>query len=151
MNKLETVSIIGGFGAMGHFMEQRMFPDSTVLIHDPVAQTTDKGVTQEEYERFQRTHFVNFDEAMAADATVLAVPAQALETVVMNVADAIRTDGTSPLVVDICSVKQHPTALFSKHLADHTETLLCHPLFGPRSAKDRLDGHKVIVLSLIHI
>ena len=70
------------------------------------------------------------------------MPVQALREVIGAIAEALEP-GT--LVVDVCSVKMTPLRWMRELLPEHVEILGTHPLFGPQSAADGLDGHTVVV------
>lgn len=131
---LERVGFIG-FGPMGQMMAEKMFDDCEVVAHDP--NITEKQIGD--------AAMVDLATALDVDATILAVPAGALPKVVQDIADSPVTAEANPLLVDICSVKSFPAAVFEGLLPRHDELLLCHPLFGPNTIKDSLKGHRVIV------
>ncbi|HTE58631.1 MAG TPA: prephenate dehydrogenase/arogenate dehydrogenase family protein [Verrucomicrobiae bacterium] len=133
-NRIETVGFVG-FGAMGQFMADKMFEGCEVVAHDP--SISEKRVGQ--------VALVDFDTALANDAVVLAVPAAVLHEVADGILRSPQSGVDEALLVDICSVKKYPTQVFGRFLPSHDDLLLCHPLFGPESAKETLEGHKVIV------
>jgi prephenate dehydrogenase len=132
---IEKVGFVG-FGAMGQFMAREMFDNCDTVAYDP--RISEKQVGQ--------TAVVGFNEALASEVVVLAVPAPALhevaDEILCNPAVTLPED---TLLVDICSVKEYPVQVFDRFLPNHTQLLLSHPLFGPESAKDSLEGHKLIV------
>lgn len=133
-NSIERVGIIG-FGAMGQLMAEKMFDGCEVVAHDP--NITEKQIGD--------VPLVDFDTALDVDATVLAVPAPSLHEVARNIAKSGVLEKANPLLVDICSVKTFPEVVFNYRLENHQEVLLSHPLFGPESAANSLQGHRVIV------
>ena len=60
----------------------------------------------------------------------LCIPLDAYPQVLDQLAPHLDTE---TLVVDVCSVKVMPAKLLAKHLPDHKNILLTHPLFGPQS------------------
>ena len=49
------------------------------------------------------------------------------------------------LVVDVCSVKEHPVRAMKRHLPKSVSLLATHPNFGPDSAADSLKGRKIVL------
>lgn len=133
-NRIETVGFVG-FGAMGQFMADRMFEGCEVVAHDP--HIREKRVGQ--------VALVDFDTVLASDAMVLAVPASVLHEVADNILFSPRSEKDAPLLIDVSSIKKYPAQVFDRFLHNHDDLLLCHPLFGPESAKETLEGHKLIV------
>ena len=85
---------------------------------------------------------VDLGRAALADVIVLAIPLSKYEMVLKPLSKLICKQS---LLVDICSVKMEPERLINKHLPDHPNLLLTHPLFGPRSVVDGLAGHRLAV------
>ena len=85
------------------------------------------------------------EEVCGQDAVILCVPIRDIETVLRRIRGLLRP-GT--LVVDTCSVKEHPARLMKKILPRHVEILATHPTFGPDSAAESLKGLKIIVCPL---
>jgi len=80
---------------------------------------------------------VDEDELLQSDVLVLCVAISAMEDVVARIADRLRP-GT--LVMDTCSVKVHPVRIMERRLPDTVDILATHPMFGPDSGRDGLDG-----------
>jgi len=49
------------------------------------------------------------------------------------------------LVVDVCSVKTLPVEWMRAQLPPAVSLLATHPMFGPDSARDSLQGHKIVL------
>lgn len=81
-------------------------------------------------------------EVAQSDIVVLAVPVLALQPVLRQIAPALRPGA---LVVDVCSVKIAPLRWMRELLPAHVEILGTHPMFGPQSAGDALDGMRIAV------
>lgn len=77
-----------------------------------------------------------------SDIVVLAIPLEAYATVMSQLQSLLSPE---TLLVDVCSVKERPAELFDRYFANHPNVLLTHPLFGPRSATNGLEGHQLIV------
>jgi prephenate dehydrogenase len=76
---------------------------------------------------------------------VLSVPISAMRGTLKKIAPLI-APGT--VVIDVCSVKQYPIAWMQALLPEHTAILGTHPMFGPDSATDSLQGRKIVVCNV---
>lgn len=131
---LQQVSILG-FGAFGRFMAKHLTPHVAVSAFDrePKAQDVD-GVRR-----------VSLAEAATADAIVLAVPVQHMESLLRDLAPHVNSRvasraGEPPLVLDVASVKLKPVELMTRLLPLSVPIIATHPLFGPESGKHGIDN-----------
>lgn len=111
MNNIKTISVIGrgGFGAL-----------TSSLIPDNI-----------EHSSFGSKDTIdNIQQIGKSDVIFLCIPLDAYPQVLDQLAPHLDTE---TLVVDVCSVKVMPAKLLAKHLPDHKNILLTHPLFGPQS------------------
>lgn len=75
------------------------------------------------------------------DYIILAIPLSAYPAVL----DALKPHWQpTATLVDVCSVKSRPQQLLQQHLPQ-AKRLLTHPLFGPQSAANGLQGHTIII------
>jgi prephenate dehydrogenase len=81
-------------------------------------------------------------EACAQDVVVICVPIAAFEGLTRRIKGLLRPDA---LVVDVCSVKEHPVRAMKRHLPKSVSLLATHPNFGPDSAADSLKGRKIVL------
>ncbi|QQS64666.1 prephenate dehydrogenase [Candidatus Saccharibacteria bacterium] len=143
MKSIETIGI-AGFGPMGQLMKQHMLPNAKILISDPGLPKSKDNVLA-----------INLS---ACDAVLLTVPAQNLQGVLKDVIvppkvksswdeidPSIKAGWVDPLIIDACSVKMFPEKVVETIDPDFPQLLHCHPLFGPQSTKDGLEGKTVIV------
>ena len=116
-----------GLGRFGGFWAEKLAARFTVIgwSRDP-ARPTPAGVRR-----------VSEDEVLGADVLILCVAISAFETVLERIAGRI---GTQTLVMDTCSVKVHPSTVMGQLLPSEVSILATHPMFGPDSAKNGLDG-----------
>jgi len=68
------------------------------------------------------------------------VPISVFHEILKEIAPLLRLDA---LVVDVCSVKEYPVRLMTDILPDTVSILATHPMFGPDSAADSLEGRKI--------
>ena len=60
----------------------------------------------------------------------IAVPIRHFESVITEIAPQI-SEGTT--VIDVCSVKKHPTEIMENNLPENVGIIATHPMFGPDS------------------
>ncbi|QQS19777.1 prephenate dehydrogenase [Candidatus Saccharibacteria bacterium] len=138
--QIETVGVIG-LGAMGRFICQKMLGDyQEVIGYDP-SQDAIKGLGG-----IVRPASLA-ELAEQSDALILAVPVAALSGLIRRLKPELTKKAQKPLLVEMCSVKEYPEKLFKKHLDGYEELLHVHHLFGPQSAQNSFDGHKIFVTS----
>jgi prephenate dehydrogenase len=82
------------------------------------------------------------EEVLAEPAVFFCVAISAFEEVLGRTAPHIPA-GT--LVMDTCSVKSHPAALMGRLLAPDVSALATHPMFGPDSAAESLEGLPMVL------
>lgn len=120
--KNPTVAIVG-YGQLGRFMAKHLKPYCRVI---PIERDT---APQNIY---------------SANMVIFAVPWSGLETAVMTLKPYIQKEA---LILDVTSVKQKPLALLKKHFKGH-EILGTHPIFGPESGKNGLNGLPIVVCNV---
>jgi prephenate dehydrogenase len=100
------------------------------------------------YHRTDKTAEINRTGARAAfletvcrqEIVIPCVPISVFQEVLKEIAPLLRPDA---LVVDVCSVKEYPVRLMTDILPDTVSILATHPMFGPDSASDSLEGRKI--------
>jgi prephenate dehydrogenase len=80
---------------------------------------------------------VSLEEVCSLPVVFLCVSMRAMPQTLRSIAPLLKK-GT--LVVDTCSVKVEPVRWMREILAEDTEILATHPMFGPESAKEGLTG-----------
>jgi prephenate dehydrogenase len=128
-----TIGIIG-FGRFGRLMARYLAVDFTVRAHDPSVGEADI--------RAAGAAAVPLEAAAAAEAVILAVPISAMEGVLARVAPRLNPGS---LLLDVCSVKEMPLAWMQKAVPASVELIGTHPMFGPDSAADSLQGRKIVL------
>jgi prephenate dehydrogenase len=84
----------------------------------------------------------SFEEAVSSDIVILSVPISAMEENCRRIAPLLRPGQT---VIDVCSVKVGPVRIMAECLPDHVQILGTHPLFGPDSGKNGIEGLKIVL------
>jgi prephenate dehydrogenase len=123
-----------GFGRFGKLTSRYLARDLPVRVHD-------RGGRGGEIEKIGAVP-VSLQEACRQEIVILSVPISALESVLKSVRDHLRADS---LVVDVCSVKTYPDRWMRELLPPSVAYLPTHPMFGPDSAADRLQGRKIVL------
>jgi len=122
-----------GYGRFGRLMARYLAKDFSVRVFDRHRQAGSvlaPGIVTASLERVCRRPVV-----------VLAVPISAMEAVLGQVAPLVRPKA---LVVDVCSVKTLPATWMQALLPASVSILATHPMFGPDSAADCLEGRKIV-------
>jgi len=128
-----TVGIIG-FGRFGRLMARYLAADFPVRGHDPAV--------PDEVVRAAGAEPDSFEAAAAADVVALAVPISSLEQVLRRAGRCLKPGS---LLIDVCSVKELPVEWMRRAVPDSVDLLGTHPMFGPDSAADSLQGRKIVV------
>ena len=119
-----------GHGSFGTFAAGALTPYADILTYDEREPDTSAP----------------FEAIASADVIILAVPLSAYE-VILKKLKALLHENT--LIVDICSVKVPSRNIVLDILKTHPNILISHPLFGPQSAANGLNGHDIIVTNVI--
>lgn len=132
-----TVSIIG-FGPFSQFFVPYLtlhFADVSVWNRsNKSAEAARLGVK-----------YVSIEEAFSKDIIILSTSVSFFEEVLKKHA---KTINPKAIVFDVASVKIKPVELMLKYLPQTCEIVATHPLFGPQSGKNGIEG-KNMVLCLV--
>jgi prephenate dehydrogenase len=122
-----------GFGRFGQMLYDQISEKIEVQIYDPFKSQDNK---------LKSIRFSELEEVCQNPLIVLAVPVSAMETVTKKIVNFIPTN---TVVMDVGSVKKYPCEIMGKNLNKDTQILGTHPLFGPDSVKDTMEGHLMIM------
>ncbi len=128
-----TVGLIG-FGRLGRLLTRYFARDFRVHVHDLVPRPAAV--------RALGAFPASLAEACRQDVVVLCVPIAAFERLVRRIRGLVRPGA---LVIDTCSVKEHPVRVMKRHLPKTVSILATHPNFGPDSAAESLEGRTLVV------
>ncbi|MBL8885092.1 MAG: prephenate dehydrogenase [Phycisphaerales bacterium] len=126
---MNSISLFG-FGAFGRFMCAHVRSHFEVRVSDVLDRTSEA--------REAGVPFIPLAEAANADMLAIAVPVQRMEQLLRQLAPLLAK--RSSLVIDVASVKVKPIALMRDLLPPETEIIGTHPLFGPQSGKNGIEG-----------
>ncbi len=122
----KTVGIYG-LGRFGRFYANLLSSDFRVKAYSRTpGRDTPQGVSR-----------VDEDEILDTPVLIFCVAISAFQEVLQRVAGRLRP-GT--LVMDTCSVKSMPAAWMEKLLPPSVQILATHPMFGPDSASNGVEG-----------
>ncbi len=82
----------------------------------------------------------SLEEVASCDIVVPAVPVQELHELLGEIVPSMQPGS---LVVDVASVKVKPLALLAEVLPAEVDFVGLHPMFGPQSGRDGIEGLKV--------
>lgn len=128
---MKSAGVIG-FGNFGKFFARKLataFEVSVWDCQDFSGEASEMGV-----------EWATLEQVAKKELVVLAVPLQSMEPLLEKLISRVNY---TTLVMDVCSVKQEPLRLMEKYLRG--QFLLTHPMFGPQSAKDGWQGHRLVV------
>lgn len=121
-----TIGIIGA-GSFGLFLAEKLTSHATVKVYS----RSNKGGEWN----------ASLEEVAGCDWLVPSVPLHAYEQALTACKPHVRPD---TVIVDICSVKVAPMELLAQ-IFPNNPRVATHPLFGPESAADSLEGHVMVL------
>ena len=122
---MSSVGIIG-FGSFGKFLAETLAQYVDAKTYDP------KGAGKWLY---------SFEEVAQSDFVILAVPLGAYDDVLKKLKPLL---DPGVVIVDVASVKMKPLAKIREILPEQP-LVATHPMFGPESARDSLEGHTLVM------
>lgn len=126
MSPMKSVGIIG-FGSFGAFLAEQLSSFCQVKVYSASGR-------QNQWAR-------SLKEIATCDFVIPAVPLEAYSTTLQELKPLLKPE---TVIVDICSVKVEPMQRIAELLPGQP-TAATHPLFGPESAKDSLEGHVLVL------
>lgn len=115
--------IIIGNGRFGALLYQILSKDFKVSVFDPSSTSTRIPLVQDLNEAIQ-----------VVDTIIYAIPIDEFEPTLKTHAEDIYNHITEPKVImDVCSVKEHPLQVMQHYIKPPHKLLITHPMFGPVS------------------
>lgn len=133
---MHTLGIIG-FGSFGQFI----VPHLKKFFEITVTNRSDKSDIAKEL----GVKYGSLKNAAACDVVILCVPVQYLEDTLIKIKGDVKSNA---MIVDVSSVKVKPIKLMIQHLPEDVEIIGTHPLFGPQSGKNGIEGLNIVVSSV---
>lgn len=124
-----------GYGRFGRLTVTHLSTDFDVVVH------TRRAEKSEDIGRAGGRP-VSLAEACAQQIVILCVPISAMQANLQQIAPLLAPE---TIVADVCSVKEYPVQWMKQLLPPSTAILATHPMFGPDSAAQSLDGHKIVL------
>ncbi|MCF8051475.1 MAG: prephenate dehydrogenase/arogenate dehydrogenase family protein [Desulfobacterales bacterium] len=123
-----------GFGRFGKLMVRYLADDFPVVVRDAGKMAEQIAVAG--------ARPATIEETAKQKIVILSVPISTLEETLHRVRPHLCDDA---LVVDVSSVKVLPDRWMAEHLPAGVSYLPTHPMFGPDSAADSLEGKKIVL------
>jgi prephenate dehydrogenase len=130
----ESFGLIG-VGSFGSFAAQHLAQHFDLVLHDAFADVST-------FAQKLNARKGGADAAAACDIVMLAVPVQKMRKALADIAPRLKPDA---LVIDVASVKIKPVAAMLEILPKGVSIVGTHPLFGPQSGKDSINGLNIAV------
>jgi prephenate dehydrogenase len=127
-----------GVGAFGAFAVPHLASHFDLVLHDPHQDLTSLAQNN-------KASIGDLSAAASCDVVVIAVPVQQMERIIQAIAPHLKP---GCLVIEVASVKIKPTGWMKQHLPSHTDAVGLHPLFGPQSGKNGIEGLNVVVCNV---
>ena len=123
-----------GFGRFGALTARYLSQDDTVLVFSS-SQTPESIATS-------GAKSASLEEVCRQRFVIICVPISAMPATLQRIGPMLppRT-----VVIDVCSVKIYPVRWMRAYLPPDVYILGTHPMFGPDSAADSLEGRKMVL------
>jgi len=126
-----------GFGNFGRFMAKHLKNKAEVFVTD----TINRAKEAEEI----GVKFVSLNDLLQKKVIILAAPMENLKGILHSIKDKIKS-GT--LVLDVCSLKMFSCNAMKKILPENVDIIGTHPLFGPQSAPNSIEGMSIALCNV---
>ncbi|MCS6823357.1 MAG: prephenate dehydrogenase/arogenate dehydrogenase family protein [Cytophagaceae bacterium] len=123
-----------GLGLFSRFFIPHLNPYYDIYVYD-----------KEDYSAVAKkinAKWATLEQVCSCEMVGLAVPVQYLEELLITCKSYLKD---ASFVFDFSSVKMKPVNLMQKYLPRHVEILGTHPLFGPQSGKNGIEGLNIVV------
>ena len=131
---MNEVGIIG-FGRFGQLAAVHL---KNAGMNVFVSDIEDKSMQAEKL----NVKFVSFNETVSKEFIIICVPISAFEETLIKAVPLLKKDS---IVFDVCSVKEFPARKMRELIPENIECIATHPLFGPDTANDDLDGLSIVL------
>ena len=115
---MNSIGIIG-FGRFGKILANILQKGFAIKAYDP------KIIGE-----FSRVEFTDLESILKEKVIFISVPIREFESVITEISPNL-SEGTT--IIDVCSVKKHPTKIMENNLAENIGIIATHPMFGPDS------------------
>jgi len=125
--RIKSIGIIG-YGRFGSLLGKILSQDFQINAYD---------INNDVIKQNNKIRAVELNIAASSDIVIFCVPIIRFEKSLKQAIPFIREDA---IVMDVLSVKLYPYELMAKHINKSTSILPTHPMFGPDSAKNGING-----------
>ena len=115
---MNSVGIIG-FGRFGKVLANILQKGFAIKAYDP------KPIGE-----FPGVEFTDLQSLLKEQVIFVAVPIRHFESLIKEISHHL-SEGTT--IIDVCSVKTHPTKIMENYLSENIGIIATHPMFGPDS------------------
>jgi prephenate dehydrogenase len=123
---MKTVGIIG-FGSFGKFLAEKLSSYARVVVYSPSGTFSSWSA--------------DINTVAGADYLILAIPLESYQEMLNKIKPHL---AINTVIVDVCSVKSKPTVIIKSVLPEQP-LVATHPMFGPESASNSLNGHTMVM------
>ena len=123
-----------GFGRFGKLLTKYLSQYLQVYVFN----RSDKTEEIKEYDAVPSS----LEEICKKDIVIPSVPISQFESILNKIKHLLKK---TSLVIDVCSVKEYPVKLMKDMLPENIQILATHPIFGPDSALNSLEGRKIVL------
>ena len=136
MKLMKKISIVG-FGKFGRVLYKLLKDDFAITLYSKNKIKKDASFTS------VTSITTSIEEVYQSDAIFYAVPIESFEKVI---AAHKKYFQSWHLLIDVLSVKLHPSKIFKKSLKKSgAQAILTHPMFGPDSSSDGFQGLSIMM------
>lgn len=104
--------------------------------------------SRSKHDKIKGVRIAEESEVLLSDILFYCVAISSFEEVLTKTKDLI---GKDTIVLDTCSVKKYPSLLMEKLLPPDIYRIATHPMFGPDSGKNGLEGLPLVMCALSEI
>ncbi len=122
-----------GFGRFGRLLYDQLKTTVDVQVHDP-EKMSDPA--------YASVPFADLENICKNELIILAIPVSQIEKVCRNMRSHLSSQS---VIMDVCAVKTYPSNIMLKNFNSSVQILGSHPLFGPDSVKETMQGHLMII------
>ena len=115
---MNSIGIIG-FGRFGKVLANILQKGFAIKAYDP------KPIGE-----FHGVEFTDLESLLKEKVIFVAVPIRHFESLIKEISHHL-SEGTT--IIDVCSVKAHPTKIMENNLSENIGIIATHPMFGPDS------------------
>jgi prephenate dehydrogenase len=133
---MQSLGIIG-FGSFGQFAVKWLKPHFDISVYD----VCDKEDVASEL----GVKWSTLEDTCNCEIVIIGVPLEFLERVLKK---SVGFLNPGSLVMDVTSVKIKPAKLMAEILPDEIDVIATHPLFGPKSGKNGIEGLNIALCNV---